>query len=839
MSSISLYFTNLMSPNIRRCLRALATVGVLGTFLTTASAPASSAPQPSTGGEVAVSKPAKSDLDPGPVAALARQVDEAEAQLDAISLHARSSGLSDAELRSRIAAIPAIQSKLADALDSLEPRLKSADARLAQLGPAPAAGAPPEDRETTQSRQEILRYRQSVDTEVKQARLLETEADQLNHYLGDRRRQLFSQRLWVRSHSMLDPTLWIASAHDTPAAVLKFKGVLDQEIALITTRAGSPFAAAIWVLAALLAAMLVVPIVLMLNRWGERRLSKASMTERSAATLATAWWIIVAGSISLMAGIAVQAIFSNAGALTSPFTQILSLLWRSVVFGILLEGVARALLAPRWPAWCGASFANVAAADLAPYPGLIATTAALAGLVTGLNSVLDFGSVTSEATGYLTLTAQMAVIVSGLGRIVRARAAKMTTVSREDRSSASLWWIVTAIVAWLTLVCAGAAIVVGYLALATLLVRELLWAAAIVSALFIAMRSVDAAIGLLLSPDGLLGRAMRLSIGLSVLGLEQIAEIISGLLRLGLLLAGWMAILAPLGADALDVFGRITSNDLILRFGQVTISPSAVVGALLVFGVGLAATHTFRSWLESRYLPKTQVDLDVRTSLTSGVTYVGFLVAFLLTCADLGLSLDRIALLASALTVGIGFGLQAIIGNFVSGLILLAERPVKVGDWIAIGDLDGDIRRINVRATEIEMGDRPRLIVPNSELVSKMVRNVTHGASLGRVKIVLSLDAKSDPLAARDLLLSRLKAHPGALADPPAAVYLTDIKDGAMEFTAFVYLPSPREAYKVKSELLFQIVPDLKAQGMAIATSNPVVHVDVGERPIEPASDQR
>ncbi|HLZ85127.1 MAG TPA: hypothetical protein VKQ54_16300 [Caulobacteraceae bacterium] len=118
-----------------------------------------------------------SDLDPAPVAALARQVDEAEAQLDSISLHARSNALGDADLRARVVAIAPIQARLADALDNLNPRLKSADARIAQLGPAPTAGEPPEDAETAQSRREILRYRQSVDTEVKQARLLATEAD--------------------------------------------------------------------------------------------------------------------------------------------------------------------------------------------------------------------------------------------------------------------------------------------------------------------------------------------------------------------------------------------------------------------------------------------------------------------------------------------------------------------------------------------------------------------------------------------------------------------------------------------------------------------------------------
>ena len=113
--------------------------------------------------------------------------------------------------------------------------------------------------------------------------------------------------------------------------------------------------------------------------------------------------------------------------------------------------------------------------------------------------------------------------------------------------------------------------------------------------------------------------------------------------------------------------------------------------------------------------------------------------------AYLGLSVSQIALFASALSVGIGFGLQSIIGNFVSGLILLAERPVRVGDWIAIGDLEGDVQKISIRATEIEMSDRSRLIVPNTELVSKTVRNVTHSSATGRVRLVLRVVDSADP----------------------------------------------------------------------------------------------
>ncbi|HXA37422.1 MAG TPA: mechanosensitive ion channel domain-containing protein [Phenylobacterium sp.] len=589
-------------------------------------------------------------------------------------------------------------------------------------------------------------------------------------------------------------------------------------------------------LAALLAALLVAPVRLLLNRWGEVRLAKRSAAGRTAAALIAVWWVLVAVLTPLVAGAVVKGALVDTGASTPLFAQIWSLLWKAAVFGALVESAARALLSARWPAWRVAPISDVAARRLAPYPVLIAVSAALAGFLASLNNLLGASSATSEAVGCLTLLLELAVIASALGQIGRARVAEAEAASTAaDSANVQLPWILAAIAAWLALACAGVAMVAGYLALATFVMREFVWAAAVLAALFILMRGVDTAVAWLLSPNRPLGRAIRISIGLSTLGVEQVVELVSGLVRLALLLAAWAAILAPFGADAQDVFGRITSTDLVLRLGQVSISPGAIAGALLVLGIGLAATQVLRVWLESRYLPKTRMDLGVRTSLASGVTYVGVFAAFLLTCAYLGLSLDRIALFASALSVGIGFGLQAIIGNFVSGLILLAERPIKVGDWIAIGDMEGDVRRINVRATEVEMGDHSRLIVPNSELVSKIVRNVTHGAALGRVKIVLSLDARSDPLVVRDLLMQRLQVHPDALSDPAAAVYMTDIKDGAMEFTAFVYLASPREAFKAKSDLLFQILPDLKAHGIALATSNPVVHVDVGDRPMEPS----
>jgi small-conductance mechanosensitive channel len=225
------------------------------------------------------------------------------------------------------------------------------------------------------------------------------------------------------------------------------------------------------------------------------------------------------------------------------------------------------------------------------------------------------------------------------------------------------------------------------------------------------------------------------------------------------LLFGWVTILAPFGASADDIVGRVTTTSWVLHVGQVAISPGAILGGLALFAAGLLATRGVRGWLESRYLPKTGMDVGVRTSLAAAVSYAGVIVAILLAFAYLGL-------------------------NFVSGLILLVERPIKVGDWIAIGDLEGDVKAINIRATEIEMLDRSKLIVPNSDLISKTVRNVTHGASAARLRITLRTDTNVDPAAMRELMLGRIKAHPEILDQPPPGVFLSDVRDGALEFTA-------------------------------------------------------
>ncbi len=776
---------------------------------------------------------------PPAILGAALAVDQAEADLHRVASGLRSQALDDQDLKARIAALPSIQAKLAEATGFLTPRLDDVDARLAQLGPAPGAGQPPEDPEIANSRRNLVQFREAVDTELKQARLLSVAAGQINSDLADRLRKNFTARLWAQGRSVFDLGLWQGFAANLPADLGRLAAASDAEVRQIAAP-NQPIGNRVGLGLAMLAALgLLGPARVTLNRLGYRwtpHLAPQSRFRRSALAV---WLVLVAALSPLVAGLLVRTALANTVASTPLFDRLLAELVVATVFACSIEGLGRALLSAGHPSWRLAPLADGIATRLGPFPGLVGAIVGLATLVTGLNEILGASSATSEASDCLGVLLEIAVIGAALAVAGLARSAHLASSASPDAAphAESRWpWVVAAVMAWLALGVALVSVLFGYLAMASFLTRETIWIAAVLAGLFLFLNFVDDLFPALMSPTSPIGRLVQTAVGFSDHTLEQIGVLLSGLFRLLLLIMGWAAILARFGASVDDVIARITSTSLVIRLGQLSISPGAILGGLAVFLLGVVITRAVRRWLEFRYLPKTRLDLGVRTSLAAGVSYLGVVVAVLLACAYLGLSLDRIALLASALSVGIGFGLQAIIGNFVSGLILLVERPVKVGDWIAIGDLEGDVRRINIRATEIEMTDRSKLIVPNSDLISKTVRNVTHNSALGRVRIVLKTENAADPALVRDILLAEIQGHSEVLAEPAAVVFLTDVRDGSLEFSAFAFVASARLAYRVKSELLFQIVPALKSHGVVLANPTPVINVGMSDRPIEPTS---
>ena len=244
-----------------------------------------------------------------------------------------------------------------------------------------------------------------------------------------------------------------------------------------------------------------------------------------------------------------------------------------------------------------------------------------------------------------------------------------------------------------------------------------------------------------------------------------------------------------------------------VHVGSLVISPRSVGTGLASLLVGLGLVHMVERWINRRYLPVTDWDAGVQNSVSTGVRYLGVGLAILWALAAAGLGFKQIALVASALSVGIGFGLQQIVQNFVSGLILLVERPVKVGDWVNVGGVEGDVQRIRVRATEIRTFDRTTLIVPNSDLITKQVQNKTLGDPRGRVRLEISVGAAADAARATQMLRDLLATDTDVLDDPKPSVFIESLTTGgSVNFVCFAYVASARDTWGVRSRLYTEVL---------------------------------
>jgi small-conductance mechanosensitive channel len=273
---------------------------------------------------------------------------------------------------------------------------------------------------------------------------------------------------------------------------------------------------------------------------------------------------------------------------------------------------------------------------------------------------------------------------------------------------------------------------------------------------------------------------------------------------IAIVLGAFAALALSWGAGLEDL--RIVATRAIegITIGPVTLSIPDLLIAIVVFVLALAGTRYIQRLLDSRIFPGTQLDPGVRHSLRTSVGYAGLILAGGFAVSALGINLSNLAIVAGALSVGIGFGLQNIVNNFVSGLILLIERPIKTGDWIVVGANAGIVKRINVRSTEIETFRKSTVLIPNSDFLSQAVCNWTLRDKEGRVDIEVSLPGLPDAEATRRALLERARAHPRVLATPEPAVLLKDFAADSYRFELRAYVGDAALMDEVASDLRFE-----------------------------------
>jgi potassium efflux system protein len=256
-----------------------------------------------------------------------------------------------------------------------------------------------------------------------------------------------------------------------------------------------------------------------------------------------------------------------------------------------------------------------------------------------------------------------------------------------------------------------------------------------------------------------------------------------------------------------------------------------VIAAAAVAFIGIGA-----AWLLRRAImagASNRVDESVRYSLSRVVTYALYFVSFLLVLGVLGFDITSIAVAAGGLGIGLGFGLQTIASNFVSGLILLFERPIRIGDRISLSDpaadpLDtrnGFVRAINLRATVIETVDNLILIVPNSEFVNTTIINWSQGAPRIRLRLLIGVSYSSDIDQVTRILLESAAAHESVLDDPAPDVYFVDTADSALEFQLLAWIAEIPRRRKIESDLRYDIVRRFRAEGVTIPFPQRDVHL--------------
>jgi len=359
--------------------------------------------------------------------------------------------------------------------------------------------------------------------------------------------------------------------------------------------------------------------------------------------------------------------------------------------------------------------------------------------------------------------------------------------------------------------------------------------------LWILLWSIYTLFDYLLNQDTASAKQIRKSLGMT----DKATRTGLGVIQLAIDLAIWITFIVFIiyvwddsGTTLESLYERIVSG---VSIGELKLVPIKIIGGILLFVALLIVIGWVKRWIDRRWLQQIVVERGAREALVTIFGYVGFVVAVLIGLTQAGVDLTGLAWVSGGLALGIGFGMQEIASNFVSGLILLFERPIRNGDFVSVGEVEGFVRNISIRATEIETMDNQNVLVPNSELISGRVTNWVLRNSAGRLQIRVGVAYGSDVEKVRDILESVSRDHPEVIKDgsapAPRALFM-GFGDSSLDFELRVRIFRIDRRFSVISDLNFLIDAAFREEGITIPFPQRDLHV-ISYPPDGPETDAK
>ena len=778
----------------------------------TEAAPAATAPSPTpTPGteEPAAAEPSRDEQ----LAAAEDRLAAAKNQLAGLREQVDKNVQDDALLAELKVKVDALVRDVLQISVDLRPRLNDVQTRLTELGAAPAEGQPPEAASVADERSRLNSTRAQVNAVTGQAEDLSIDAKSLADRISDIRRAIFTNALFA--HTEINSQVFDEATGSFWSDAERVRRSISSWLVFVIKFKALPLTLAILLSLALASVILFAEKRLFTDiRQRDLQIEDPSYMSR----FSVAFWSTILPSMALSFFLAsAYFLLDTFNVLRPDIAPIVSSFFALIGLVFFVTAVSRAVLAPSAPNWRLVKLSNKGARDVTIAIFLMA-------VVNGLDYLFAVISETYSSPVVLTVMKSLAssLIVGFLLFFVSFLRPVLS--DKGDPTAPGRPWprtvaVTLRVVGVLLLVSAG----IGYIGLSRFLATQIIVTGAVVATMYIGILSGKAISAPNQFGETRVGHYLAGRFKLGPVGLDQ-SGIAAGLLIYAFaLIAGVPLILVSWGFQPRDMQLWLYNLFTEINIGTIRISILGILGGVLLFVGGLMLTRWFQKWLDGNVMARSQVDAGVRNSVKMGVGYLGAGIAAIVGISAAGIDLSSLALVAGALSLGIGFGLQNIVSNFVSGLILLVERPFKVGDHVITGVNEGIVKRISVRATEIETFRRQSIIVPNSELINTPLGNWTHRNKVQRSEIPVSVAYDADPQEVIDVLLSVVNAMPDILRNPEPHVEFLRFGASSLDFELRFHLADMGEGLNVRNRVRMEILRAFRGRGIVM----PYPHQDV------------